>query len=120
LCWSPESCGQQRYEPSRPTVSPYVNLFRENNGIVPNYQSLVRPMLQQQQTNIYQGQQLKKQQQSLRDLQVSQQDLERRARAGTSMSPTGKGAWFNKPGSQSTFMNTSGFYSQSGTSSRVR
>ena len=37
----------ERYQPSRPTVSPYLNLFRNNNGPLPNYYSLVRPQLQQ-------------------------------------------------------------------------
>jgi hypothetical protein len=35
-----------RYQPSRPTVSPYLNLFRQNEGPLPNYHSLVRPQLQ--------------------------------------------------------------------------
>ncbi len=35
----------------RPTVSPYLNLFRGNSGPVPNYQTLVRPQLNQLETN---------------------------------------------------------------------
>ena len=35
---------------SPPTVSPYMNLFR-NNGTAFDYQTLVQPMLQQQQIN---------------------------------------------------------------------
>ena len=38
---------QRRFEPSRPTISPYLNLFRFNDSNVPNYQSLVRPLQQQ-------------------------------------------------------------------------
>ena len=34
-----------RYEPSRPTVSPYLNLLRRDVGPLPNYHSLVRPQL---------------------------------------------------------------------------
>jgi hypothetical protein len=40
-----------RYQPSRPTVSPYLNLFRNNTGPLPNYYSLVRPELYQQRFN---------------------------------------------------------------------
>ena len=41
--------GQQmlRYQPNSPTVSPYLNLTRFNNGGLPNYYSLVRPLSQQ-------------------------------------------------------------------------
>jgi hypothetical protein len=37
-----------RYQPQRPTVSPYLNLLRNDNGALPNYYSLVRPQLNQQ------------------------------------------------------------------------
>ena len=37
-----------RYTPQRPTISPYLNLLRNDNGILPNYYSLVRPQLSQQ------------------------------------------------------------------------
>ncbi len=36
-----------RYTPQRPTVSPYLNLLRNDNGALPNYHSLVRPQLNQ-------------------------------------------------------------------------
>jgi hypothetical protein len=36
-----------RYEPARPTVSPYLNLLRRDIGPIPNYHTLVRPQLQQ-------------------------------------------------------------------------
>lgn len=43
----------------RPTVSPYLNLLRPQGGVgVPNYQSLVRPELQQRRTNDIQGRQI--------------------------------------------------------------
>ena len=47
---SPESNGQDipRYSPSRPTISPYLNLLRNDSGSLPNYYSLVRPQLFQQ------------------------------------------------------------------------
>lgn len=37
-----------RYSPQRPTISPYLNLLRNDNGSLPNYYSLVRPQLFQQ------------------------------------------------------------------------
>ena len=40
-----------RYEPARPTVSPYLNLLRDDTGTLPNYHGLVRPQLQQQHYN---------------------------------------------------------------------
>jgi hypothetical protein len=36
-----------RYQPARPTISPYLNLFRRDVGPLPNYYSLVRPQLNQ-------------------------------------------------------------------------
>lgn len=36
-----------RYQPARPTLSPYLNLLRRDAGPVPNYYSLVRPQLNQ-------------------------------------------------------------------------
>jgi hypothetical protein len=44
---------------SRPTVSPYLNLLRPQGGVaIPNYQALVRPMLEQERINQNQGRQL--------------------------------------------------------------
>jgi hypothetical protein len=36
-----------RFQPSRPTISPYLNLLRRDVGPLPNYYSLVRPQLNQ-------------------------------------------------------------------------
>lgn len=48
LYLSAESCAQPpRYRPQRPTVSPYLNLLRNDDAGVPNYYSLVRPQLDQ-------------------------------------------------------------------------
>lgn len=35
----------------RPAVSPYMNLLNNNNGIATNYQSLVKPAIEQQNFN---------------------------------------------------------------------
>jgi len=48
LCGSCFGQSAQRYRPQRPTISPYVNLLRNDTGPVPNYYSLVRPQLDQQ------------------------------------------------------------------------
>lgn len=103
-----------RYQPARPTVSPYLNLFRPNNGVIPNYQSLVRPMLQQQAIN--QQQQLfnEQQSQSLQQLQLNMQGMQQQQASGSLVPPTGKSSWFARPSSRHQFMNTSRYFSQSG------
>jgi hypothetical protein len=70
---SPASEAQvRRYEPSRPTVSPYLNLFRNDdfdNRFVPNYHTLVRPLQQQYDTNQRQQRLLQQQNRSLQQLE---------------------------------------------------
>jgi hypothetical protein len=97
----------QRYQPSSPTVSPYLNLTRFNSGSMPNYYSLVRP-LQQQRTFNLQEQALRKQQAT--SLGKLHNDLQR----ATTASGTGTGSWFMQPGSRSTFLNTTRYYPQPG------
>jgi hypothetical protein len=58
----------QRYSPSRPTVSPYLNLLRRDNGPVPNYHTLVRPEFQQLANNQQQQVQINTQQGNLANL----------------------------------------------------
>ena len=107
----------RRYEPSRPTVSPYLNLFRrENNPYLPNYHSFVRPLQQQHQANQLQQQALQQQSRALQQLQSQVQQVEQGRATGPLVAPTGKGSWFLQQGSRSTFLNTSRFYSQSGAS----
>ncbi len=100
-----------------PTVSPYLNLFRDDfrNGPLPNYQALVRPLQQQQETNQNQQRLLLQQNQALRQLNTNIQDVERRAATGRLVAPTGRGAWFRRPARSAGYLNTSRFYSQSGT-----
>lgn len=57
-----------RYQPSRPTVSPYLNLLRNDSGAIPNYYSLVRPQQQQIATNQQQQIELTRQRQQLESL----------------------------------------------------
>lgn len=57
----------------RPTVSPYLNLVRDDGDTsdVPNYQSLVRPQIEQSRTNRRQRQRLQKLGRQVRQLQTS-------------------------------------------------
>ena len=47
-CQNADGQEKTRYSPERPTVSPYLNLLRNDTGPLPNYYSLVRPQLNQQ------------------------------------------------------------------------
>jgi hypothetical protein len=103
----------RRYQPSRPTVSPYLNLFRERTGTVPNYYTLVRPFQDQYHTNQLQQQYMRQQNQVIQQLQSEVYGLQQNP-ASPQVAPTGKGGWFIQPGTRNTFMNTSRYYSQSG------
>jgi TolA-binding protein len=99
----------QGYQPSRPTVSPYLNLFQNNrngqlNRALPNYYTLVRPQLQQQQVNQTQQQLLQQQNGTIEQLQGTVQILQQQ-KTGRQV-VTGHG---------SAFMNTSRYYAQAGT-----
>jgi hypothetical protein len=103
----------RRYQPSRPTVSPYLNLFRERTGVVPNYYTLVRPFQDQYHVNQLQQQYMRQQNQVIQQLQTDVYGLQKN-QAAPVIAPTGTGSWFGQPGSRNTFMNTSRYYSQSG------
>lgn len=62
-----------RYQPSRPTVSPYLNLFQQRRGPIPNYHLYVRPILQQQQINAQQQAAVQQVQQGLQQTQTTVQ-----------------------------------------------
>jgi hypothetical protein len=114
-----ESIAQQRrYEPSQPTVSPYLQLFRNDvgqNSALPNYFNFVRPLQQQYQVNQTQQRLLQQQYQAIGQLRSNVQALEGQLAQGQVVAPTGKGSWFNRPSTKSGYLNTSRFYSQSGT-----
>ncbi|MEX0641557.1 MAG: hypothetical protein WD468_02595 [Pirellulales bacterium] len=110
----------QRYEPSRPTVSPYLNLFQNNrngrsNSALPNYYSFVRPLQQQNQTNRMQQQLVQQQGGTIGQLQSNVQLLQKQLQAGPLVAPTGHSSWFENPGSRAKFRDTSRYYLQSGT-----
>jgi hypothetical protein len=79
-----------RYTPSKPTVSPYMNLFRNDTDNVPNYQTLVRPQIQQQAVNQQVARNLDRQQVAVQSLQ--QEVLHQRQ---PSIRSTGTGATTN-------------------------
>ncbi|TWT33763.1 hypothetical protein KOR34_35970 [Posidoniimonas corsicana] len=107
--------GPQRYQPSRPTVSPYMNLLRRNASPVPNYYSFVRPMQRQaafnQQQATFNQQQIQFQVRQNAENQQLQADL---MKAGVAGPVSGASAWFQNPGSRSTFLNTSQYFSRAG------
>ena len=41
--------GQQRYQPQRPTLSPYLNYFRADVGLLDRHNTLVAPEIRSQQ-----------------------------------------------------------------------
>ena len=109
----------RRYEPSRPTVSPYLNLFRNQTGVIPNYQSLVRPLLQQNVINQQQRQINAQGGAAIGQLQSGLTELQQQA-LPTTMTPTGKSGWFLQPSSRQSFMNTSRYYERAGSSAQAR
>ena len=121
LCADASSGQVTRYQPQTPTVSPYLNLFQNRNGggqfnsALPNYYSLVRPQLQQQQTNQIQQQIIQQQGQTIGQLQGNVQTLQQKAKAGQPLVLTGHSSWFKNPGTQNRFLNTSKYYSRAGT-----
>ena len=91
----------KRYQPSRPTVSPYLNLNRFNASGVPNYYTLVRPFNNQRQINL-QTQRLQRQQAAaIRGIQRTQVSPE---------AVTGTGSRFLTSGSTAGYQNTLQFY----------
>jgi hypothetical protein len=109
------------YQPSTPTVSPYLNLFRNNgngrlNSPIPNYYSFVRPAERQQQYNQGQQQVLQQQTQLISQLQQNVQQLQQQAQNGPAPAQTGHDSWFMQGGTHARFLDTSGHYARAGTS----
>jgi hypothetical protein len=111
------SKAQDRYEPNRPTVSPYLNLFQnQNNSLqqsnVPNYYTLVRPLQQQQQFQQSQQRLAQQQSQTIQQLQSNLTTAEQRQAAGPLVVRTGTGSKFDYPGSRYSFLNKNKYYPQ--------
>jgi hypothetical protein len=87
--------------PVGPTVSPYLNLLNNNSSGVTNYQSLVRPLIQQGNAINRQG----------NDLNRLQQQVSSQRASAASNTP-------NATGHVTLFMNYSHFYTQTAPPSR--
>jgi hypothetical protein len=85
----PGQSGPSSYSPSRPTVSPYLNLFRRGANSTTNYHTLVRPQLQQYSANQQQSANIGALQQSVQAMQAQ------RPLSVPLVAPTGIGARFN-------------------------
>ena len=88
-----------RYQPSRPTVSPYLYLSQPETNGMPSYYAFVRPYQRQSQVNQSQQGQLQTQQTEIKSLD-NQFQLRQ-----TATPPTG---------SNSTFMNYSHYFPSAG------
>jgi hypothetical protein len=105
---SQQHCSAQvrRYQPSSPTVSPYLNLTRASGGGLPTYFALVRPLIQQQSYNQQARDVVGRQQ---REILALQNDVQR---ARQTVAPTGNRSWFMIQGNRETFLNSSRYYPQ--------
>jgi hypothetical protein len=93
----------RRYQPRRPTTSPYLQLTRRNTGALPNYHALVRPAQRQQAIN-------QQAQASRRQQAGAIQRLQNSVQLGLQPAgATGKRGGFQVPSSRSAF-GTSGRY----------
>ena len=101
-----KDCAAQvaRYQPQTPTISPYLNLARFDNGGLPNYFALVRPQLQQRQFNIQEQTLLRQQGRQIVTLQNEVQQ------GAAPPATTGTGSWFMTPGTQAKYLDTTHFY----------
>lgn len=105
---APKLCSAQellRYQPSSPTVSPYLNLGRFNTSGLPNYYTLVRPLNRQRQVNT-QAQRLQRQQ------GAALQRLERAVQPNLVVPQvsTGTSSQFLNSGSRAVYRDTRQFY----------
>jgi len=104
--WVSATCSAQvrRYQPATPTVSPYLNLSRFQNGAIPNYYTYVKPALRQREINRQERAFRRQQTGSLRRLQ---NDVQLGLRPAAT---TGTGSWFMTPSTRSTYLDTSDYY----------
>jgi hypothetical protein len=111
-----ENCSAQvaRYQPSTPTVSPYLNLTRFNGGGLPNYYALVRPQIQQRDFNL-RGRALQNQQ--TREIVTLQNEVTRGLEPS---SATGTGSWFQIPGTRTSVLDTRRYYPEPALGGRGR
>lgn len=95
----------RRYQPSSPTVSPYLSLGRFNTSGLPNYYTLVRPLNRQRQVNT-QAQRLQRQQ----GLALQRLETAVQGAPAVPQVTTGTGSRFLTPGSRVTYRDTRQYY----------
>jgi len=78
------------YSSQQPRLSPYLDLFRRQEGVLDNYNQFVRPKVNLQRTLNEQDRQLRRQGQQIRAINSAWSQAQR---TGT-MAPTGTGAAF--------------------------
>jgi hypothetical protein len=90
-----EANAQRRYQPSRPTFSPYLDLFRRDNGLLDSYNAQIVPRRRAMQDfNQLQGT-VGQQQDTIGRQQEEINGLNQQLlRYGSAASPTGKGGSF--------------------------
>jgi len=101
--WSQSASAQQRYRsPSGPALSPYLNYFRRDVGVLDNYHTFVRPEQRLMQSLSQQQSELRRTQLQLGQVQTDVRGMSKELLAPSAASPTGRTA---------TFLNYSHFYS---------
>lgn len=80
----------RNYLYNRPTVSPYVNLASRTSSAFPNYHTLVRPLLDQQEINMQRQRQASQMQQQLNGLQQQYRQIQSQT---SGMMLTGQVGW---------------------------
>jgi len=102
---------QRRYSPRTPTVSPNLNLTRTNFDALPNYYSLVRPQLDQNQVNREQ-QQFNQREMALRQSQgVELGRITQSIQTGAvTAGPTGTGGGFQRSSTKYRFRDAGGYF----------
>ena len=78
------------YQPARPTISPWFNLYRQDGGVLDNYHTFVRPEIQLRNTLRQQEYNISRQGM---DIQAMRQNMSGVTRT-LGMRPTGAGSRF--------------------------
>jgi len=81
---------ESRYRPSRPTLSPWFDLYQRNSGPLDNYHQFVRPQIELQDTLTQQNAAIQRGSAGLRSLRSEVTDLQQEG----NVRPTGTGSVF--------------------------
>lgn len=85
---TPRDVYRYRLDSQRPAVSPYLDMFRANTGVLPNYHTFVKPRIDQR----YQQQQ---QWQAIRQLQMAPTSRTVSTLESNQLRATGQGGFFD-------------------------